>query len=705
MTYLPCLILGVLAMTAMADWQPPAIKLPGDLKHPYVAATAAELARVKAAYQANGPEHDAVASVVKNADDAMAEPIVYPPRGGQHNQWYQCDKCQVALKMIDATHHQCPKCGKIYSGEPYDDVIFSKVHDTNLNAAKNEAWAFAITGDRKYADAAGAILKGYAERYNSYPYHDNYMPAGKKLGKTGGHLYEQTLDEAMAVTWKIAPAYDLVYDALSADDRKQIEQNLIRPMLANIEKNHAGKSNWQTWHNAAFITGGAVIGDEAWVKRAIDEPKNGFLFQMNESVSKDGMWFENSWGYHFYTLQAMTAIAEGGRRIGVDLWNNPTLKSMYTIGLRYTMPDGSLPRYGDDVNTSALKQNAMMTAAAKAYGDPMLAALTRTVSFDSVLLGQPVSKEAKPKIEGSEVFPAAGHAILRTNGEAGLAAAITFGEFGGFHGHFDKLSFVFFGYGKELGVDPGRAASQAYRLPIHANWYRATVAHNAVVVDGQSQQGAEGKLLSFASNPQYAAVVTECNTAYKGIDQKRTLWLTPSYLLVVDEVSGDASQHRYDWIYHQRGTSVASPTANQDGSLPEQYIGHEYLKNIKTGTSSQQIAVDFTGDVDLRMTFRAEKNTDLLLADGVGKNVDDRVPMAMLTQKNYGARFVVVLEPVAKGKTPTVTSVDLVQPPNESAVIIVKHGDVEDRFQITDTQFLVKSAGQTVFDAKHELVK
>ena len=70
----------------------------------------------------------------------------------------------------------------------------------------------------------------------------------------------------------------------------------------------------------------------------------------------------------------------------------------------------------------------------------------------------------------------AGHALLF---EGDCSLALTFGPFGGFHGHFDKLSFVWFGKGRELGVDPGRARSQAYRLRIHREWYRATLSHKS----------------------------------------------------------------------------------------------------------------------------------------------------------------------------------------------------------------------------------
>ncbi len=84
--------------------------------HPYLAATAEELTRVRQAYRGQGPEHEVAAAYVREAERFVDDPVTFPPRGGQHNQWYQCDACETALKTIDTTHHQCPKCEKIYSG-------------------------------------------------------------------------------------------------------------------------------------------------------------------------------------------------------------------------------------------------------------------------------------------------------------------------------------------------------------------------------------------------------------------------------------------------------------------------------------------------------------------------------------------------------------------------------------------------------------
>ncbi|MGC8639451.1 MAG: heparinase II/III domain-containing protein, partial [Isosphaeraceae bacterium] len=434
-------------------------------------------------------------------------------------------------------------------------MIFARVHHRNLRVMSDAAWAYAITGDERFAALATQVLVGYGSRYRDYLYHDSGAKTGKQAGKSGGRLFEQTLDEASALAEEIAPAYDLIRDSksLSAEDHRVIRQGLLRPMLKNIAKHKAGKSNWQTWHNAAMLWGGAVLGDLAWVRTAIEDPANGFLFQMRTSVSADGMWYENSWGYHFYTLAAMVKIVEGARRLGIDLWGHPALKRMFTVPIEYAMPDGSLPRFGDDVRTTVSQASRMLEFAYHAYRDPaMLPFLPRQTSWDSVMFGRTVSPPPRPGAQASKLFPSAGHAILRTEGEKGLTAALTFGPYGGFHGHLDKLSFVLFGYGRELGVDPGRAKSQAYRLPIHTRWYKATLGHNAMLVDGRSQKPAAGKLECFATSGPYTAVVARCDEAYPGVRHRRLLCLTPDYLLVFDDLAAETSR-RFDWVYHNRG--------------------------------------------------------------------------------------------------------------------------------------------------------
>ncbi len=664
-----------------------AIKPSWSEAHPVIACTADELARLRAAYQSTDDSRFPVTHLVNSAEKAIGRPILFPARGGQHNQWYQCETCQVALNTVDTTHHQCPKCKRIYQGEPYDDVLFSRVHGDNLRRLYDTAWAYAITEDPKFAAFARQLLLGYADRYNQYPYHSAGRGQTNWDKVAGGHLFEQTLNEASSLATRIAPAYDLIHDApvMTSHDHERIRDGLLRPMLENIDRNKQGKSNWQTWHNAAMLWGGAVLHDESWVAKAISDPDNGFVQQTKISITSEGMWYENSWGYHFYALSAMVEIAEGARRLGIDLWQNPRFKAMFTLPVRYSMPNGSLPRFGDDVDTRLSSACRYLEFAYHAFGDEsMLPFLATKPTWDSLMFGRDTNKTGTASTLDSEVFDGAGHAMLRMDGDKGLVAVMAFGPYGGFHGHFDKLSFVFFGLKTELGVDPGRAASQAYRLPIHKNWYKATISHNVVLVNGQSQAGVSGELKFFTANEAYAAAVATCDDAYPRTRNKRLLLLTPSYLLVFDTLESDTEQ-RYDWLYHNRGQDSVCEAATEPVKLDEAFSGSQYIATSRKGMTDEMIQVQFKNkDIITHLTMAAEPGTEVLVGDGPGASIDDRVPLTMISRRGTQARFAAVLEPVFDSHPATVTGVRIVDGDNNTTHVEVSHGDTMDIILLDD---------------------
>ena len=417
-----------------------------------------ELARLRKAYHGEGAEQRVVAELVARADRASQSPVGFPPRGGQHNQWYQCDTCQIALKMIDPAHHQCPNCQKIYTGEPYDDVIFSHTHNGNLQNMVTAAWAYAITGKPTYADFARSVLLGYAERYTNYPYHAANLSQDAQGNRSGGHLFEQTLNEAAAFARTIGPAYDLIYDwdGLSQDDHATIRDGLLVPMLKNIARNTAGKSNWQTWHNAGIPRGWRSAGRRGLGRGPSAIPRT-VSFSRCRRPSRPKACGTRTAGVTTSTrCRPWCEIVETARRLKIDLWSHPALKKMFTVALDYTMPNGRFPRFGDDTDTSISGVAGHLEFAYREYQDPaMLPYLSQRPSCESILFGRTRGPAQEPPQLSSKLFPGAGHAILRTHGAANLAAAITFGPYGGFHGHLDKLSFVWFGYGRELGNDPG----------------------------------------------------------------------------------------------------------------------------------------------------------------------------------------------------------------------------------------------------------
>lgn len=657
-----------------------------DNRRPIIASTNEEIIRLKTAWASSGAEHDVLASRFSKADKAIEEGLFFPPEGGQHNQWYQCESCQIALKTIDIHHHQCPSCNKIYSGFPYDNVIYNNQHTENINRAEDAAWGWLITGDQKYLQFARDILLGYADRYLAYPMlhttvNDKTIDVeAEKYGKytAAGRLHAQTLTEANSLI-SAAITYDLVYTTLSHEEKLHIERNFIEAMAESINVHKTGKSNWQTWHNAALLYAGAVIGNGELVKQALSDKKNGFIAQMEISVMPEGMWYENSWGYHYYTLSAMTYLAEGGRRLGFDLYGFPPLQKMYFIAFDYLMNDGSLPRFGDAVQDSPFGKRVNEPAYAAYKDDRLLAVLSPEINWDGIALGR---KEAGQQVlpqTKSKVVAGAGHAILATDGPGKLTAALTFAPFGGFHGHFDKLSFVWFGYGQELGVDAGRSGSQAYRLPIHREWYRATPAHNTVLVDMMSQQEADGRLLAFNSTNNYTAVAANAGSAYTNVSHNRFLLLSPNYLLIIDELKPlDEKEHTYDWLYHNNGQEIISKLPPGDFKLGTATPGYAYLEELKSykPIKNQPIILQFIDkNINVNLNMVQEEGDQIFTATGPQKNINERVPMVMVRRKGRTVRFATVLEPVPCEGQPKVREINLNQDNPLKAIVVYDGGE------------------------------
>jgi len=667
------------------------IKLPEPQPWPSVACTTDELERLRTAYKSSGPEHEVVAKQVQQAEVALTHEIKFPPEGGQHNQWYQCDKCQIALKTVDDTHHRCPRCGEVYSGYPYDNVIYSRKHNALTRDMAACAWAYAITGEDKYARRTRDILVGYAQRYTAYPYHSANM--GKKTdnpSRSGGHVFEQTLNES---SWmlSVCNAYDLVRvsEILSESDHRGIREDFLLKVYENMAKHRAGKSNWQTYHNSAFMLIGGVLNDAELVRQAIEDKENGFYYQMGVSVLPGGMWYENSWGYHFYTLGAVQRITETARRLGIDLYSTPQVKDMYTVAMDYQMVDGTLPRFGDA--TTSRISGRLYESAYHQWKEPLfLSVLPRLPTWASILYGRTDSPESAGQVTElrSTLKKGAGHAILQTDGDKGRSSAVlTFGPFGGFHGHFDKLSFVYFGLERELGYDPGRARSQAYRLPVHRNWYRATTSHNTVMVDRTSQEGVEGTNELFVTSPELSAAAAYTDKAYEDILHRRLLILRQGFLVVADVLMAtDGKPHTFDWMYHNRGDGISSDVARRAGEAPEGQ-GFEYIEDVRSGEADTTIRATITMDENcVKVTVNGEPDSEVLVGTGVGESIMDRVPLVFVTRRGQEARFAATIEPVMDGRTEKIQDVAFLAHETSGYLIRVRMRDGSEEIYAYDPE-------------------
>ncbi|MER3406630.1 MAG: heparinase II/III family protein, partial [Chloroflexota bacterium] len=319
----------------------------------------------------------------------------------------------------------------------------------------------------------------------------------------------QSLDEAV---WSIALAwaYDAVRDALAPDERRQIEDGLLHPVAAHLLGQRFRRvHNIECWHLAALASLGVVLADQACVEAALDE-QYGFTAQLEGGVLADGWWWEGSPAYHFYTLQALLTLALALRRVLPQVLEHPRLRAMLDAPAELARADLSLPAlndcwFGVSAPRELARRAALYETAWTLWHDPAHAALLARLyaageprrSTEALLFGPDILPAPAPSPPATRLFEASGYAVLR------YGTAVTderwlllkFGPHGGGHGHPDKLSLDLHAFGKRLSPDLG---TPGYGIPLNRTWYRHTLSHNTVLLDGLPQPPATGALVRFA---------------------------------------------------------------------------------------------------------------------------------------------------------------------------------------------------------------
>ncbi len=121
---------------------------------------------------------------------------------------------------------------------------------------------------------------------------------------------------------------------------------------------------------------------------------------------------------------------------------------------------------------------------------------------------------------------------------------------GGRHGHADGMNLGLFAHGldllPELGYPPVQYGGWYSE---RANWYKATAAHNTVVVDGENQKPASGTTLLWAEGRVVRGLRAACPELVNGTRYDRTALLvdvddSSSYVVDIFRVAG-GSEHLY----------------------------------------------------------------------------------------------------------------------------------------------------------------
>ncbi|MDT0595704.1 heparinase II/III domain-containing protein [Glaciecola petra] len=469
-----------------------------------------------------------------------------------------------------------------------------EVHKKNYALIRDAGRLYLLSQEKKYADLIRDILTAYAEMYPSLPLHP------KQKEQSPGKLFWQSLNEAMWLVYSIQ-GYDAVKEALTQSERDKIENGVFLPMVKYLsdespqtfDKIH----NHGTWAVAAVGMAGYVLDKPEWVEKSLygldKSGKGGFMRQLDELFSPEGYYNEGPYYQRFALLPFVmfakaVDVNEPDREI-FEYRDGILLKAITTtIELSY---NGLFFGINDAIKDKGIDTIELVHGVTVAYnktGEKGLLSIAKIQN--QILLTGDGLEVAQALDEGlEEVYPFTSKAygdgisgdegalvVLRQNQSSDHQTLVFKATSQGLgHGHFDKLSWLFFNDGKEIVYDYGaarflnvEAKYGGHYLAENNSYAKQTIAHNTLVVDeishfnGNTKEGNKyhPEVIFTEFDERLQVSVANMQNAYKDVTFKRTQAMVNSeegLIFIVDVLDVNANgEHQLDLPVHFNGQFI-----------------------------------------------------------------------------------------------------------------------------------------------------
>lgn len=570
-------------------------------------------------------------------------------------------------------------------------------HKRNYKAMYQAGILFQVTGEDKYLQYVKNMLNAYAKLYPTLGLH----PERKE--QSPGKLFWQSLNDCVWLVYTIQ-AYDAVKGQLSQQEIQNIEKNLFYPAARFLSKESAETfdkiHNHGTWAVAAVGMTGYVLNDKKLVQQALygldEKGKGGFMAQLDQLFSPDGYYTEGPY-YQRYALMPFVVFAqaiannEPQRKI-FSYRDNILLKAINTA-LQLTYDMKFFP-FNDALKEKDLRSVELVYGTNIAYAhtqDKRLLSIAEKqgeviLSAEGVQVAEALdNKEAQPfNFTSMELRDGAkgnegAVGVLRSGiQDKDEALVMKYSSQGMGHGHFDKLTWLFYDNGNEIIQDYGaarylnvEAKYGGHYLPENKTWAKQTVSHNTVLVNEQSH--FEGNydlgMKSFptsrffdVSNKDVQVMSAEIKEVYPGVNFTRTMAMLRDeafdqpIILDVFEINAKDSQQQYDLPLYYQGQLINTNFEVQSNSSQLKAVGqkngYEHLWQVAQGklpTGTAQVTW-LNGDRFYTYSTIGSENSEMLFTR-IGSNDPSfnlrNEPGLMLRKKGNAGQtvFVSVLEP------------------------------------------------------------
>ncbi|MDB5196776.1 MAG: alginate lyase family protein [Flaviaesturariibacter sp.] len=501
-------------------------------------------------------------------------------------------------------------------------------HKANYTLMFNSGLLYNLTGDRRYAQLVRNIFLKYAALNPTLKNHP------QATSSSPGRLFWQALNDANWLVYT-GMAYDLIYNTLSAAERKTIEEGAFKPEVDFVTKDLKDWFNLIHNHGVWACAGVGIVGlatnNKEYVEMALrgteKNGKSGFLAQLDGLFSPDGYYTEGPYYVRYAILPYYifaNALQKAHPELKIFEYRNRILQKALDAGLQQTNINGVFYPINDAIKEKDFTSNELVTAvdiAGEMYGiQPGYITVAQKqkrvlLSKGGVQLAAAMAsaKESKPYYTYKPVEytdgakgDEGGVSFLRIGKDESLSTLIfKYASHGLSHGHFDQLGISFFDKGAEVLQDYGSVRYVGIEqkwggryLPENKSFAAQTIAHSTLVVDEASHyNGKEGdaekyhadKLFSDLNGTAVQAVSAKEEHAYPNVQLRRSLYLLqlPQRRILVDLFqTTSASVHQYDLPFQYSGQVIhTSFPYKANGNAQKQLgnkNGYQYLWNEAT---------------------------------------------------------------------------------------------------------------------------
>ena len=448
--------------------------------------------------------------------------------------------------------HRCATCGALYEGDAHDRWWIMSYQLWLAERAVHAALFHALTGAAEHAALARDVLRAVARQYRDYPNRDNVLGPSR--------VFFSTYLESIWLL-QICIAADLLEAKGDTQTASIVCDEIVEPAAAIIAPFDEGRSNRQVWNNAALAAAAALLGDADALEDRV-HGRSGLADHLSNALLGDGTWYEGE-NYHQFALRGLwygVTIVET-RGIPIDAQLRQRFQRAFETPFLTALPDFTMPSRKDSQYAVSMRQwrlaeltelgyarsrsDLLAGALARCYepghasGDTGRArstadverngsavALTRAdLGWRALLHAEPSLPRLEPHAPRSALLDKQGIAVFRRAGDAYVA--LDYGEYGGGHGHPDRLNLTLAHRGVRWLDDMGTGSYVDPSL----HWYRSTLAHNAPLVNGFSQPERDGLLRAHDERGALGWVVAEVRWPEQDVRLERATVVATDYLI------------------------------------------------------------------------------------------------------------------------------------------------------------------------------